>query len=811
MSEEGKVVKFKFVVDEQSAQRVNRVLDEMIKRAQELAKTLQGVGGFGGGMLGGGTVGGRAPSAQSTFATASAPQTQKISFSSVLTQNVDAFKKMAQEGGSAMKVLGDAVNRGVSQQQREIFKLQQSMEALLRTYDKLGGVKSGRIGEGIQDRVLSLQTRIAGHQKELSKLEGMRPPGSELMPEIPWPDQAQKAGWLSRFRGFLNQGGGIGGQPLSAASLGKIPGLGFLGGGMGGMILGGTTALAGLGVKMGIQAITGAWNAPLIAAAARAESASDIGSYSRKLRSGNYSDIRAMTEIENDATKKAEYETIQNPGWFRRQANRIGAAWDAQMERGAGFEELFQGTEGYNYQKNLRKALRAKIDSTIEERGILEDIDADATSNAVGKMDTMRALGIGDGRKKTGDYRSNSERFLNAFNQFDPSRVIAAVQEIAGSGTRSAAYANKFGLLSSVLQAQAAGISGAGQVGGVFSRSGRGQTMVDLLRSIAGAGTDVSTAGLLGQTLAAHADQYGASFSGSGMLGALAYGTQGPGGAMVARQNIGGFAQQQALYSGTRDAAQKAQNFLYARQTAPNAGYYAQQYLATKLDAGRVNDILAGDVELTGEERSLGITPSMLRMQAWRIRNSLNFRTMTKGFAQGSDPYKMMQALQSGESLRGYVNKTFAEDRTHREFEGLTEAEEQRAIETYATTLRAGNESLSWKDALGQARQDLFGQGRRARKGRMVGDVAGGSLESKIAKEEAEKRKTDLDLKDASMDRLEKETEGVGKAYRRLVTNSENLAITANNIADIIKNFSANLKAAAGGAPSINAKSKPKD
>ncbi len=68
------------------------------------------------------------------------------------------------------------------------------------------------------------------------------------------------------------------------------------------------------------------------------------------------------------------------------------------------------------------------------------------------------------------------------------------------------------------------------------------------------------------------------------------------------------------------------------------------------------------------------------------------------------------------------------------------------------------------------------------------------SIEAKQAREEAQVRETDRQLKDASIKAIEAQVQGQADAYKRLVTNSTNLAITADNITEIIKTFAKNLK-----------------
>jgi hypothetical protein len=93
----------------------------------------------------------------------------------------------------------------------------------------------------------------------------------------------------------------------------------------------------------------------------------------------------------------------------------------------------------------------------------------------------------------------------------------------------------------------------------------------------------------------------------------------------------------------------------------------------------------------------------------------------------------------------------------------------------------------------------------------MVGDVAGGSVEARQAKEESKVREVDRQLKDANIKEIEAQIAKESDAYKRLVGVSGNLAITAETISTIISQFAKNLKAvAAGGSPSTVTKVQPK-
>ena len=838
---EGKEIKFKFVVDEQSAQRVNRVLDEMIKRAQDLAKTLQGVGGVGGGgtgLLGKGTVGGGVgrASPQSTMASAASSTTQKVSFASVLGQNVDMLKKMGAEGTMAMKAMSDALATGVTKQKSSIGALEGELSKLLKMYQGVGVQGGEAFSKRIQDRIAETTAKLGAARKELSELQKAQGQADAAMAPNAEPS---KLGRFARLRGFLNQGGGIGAQEVSAAGISRIPGIGGMLGGVGGLAGGamfaGAGAAASFGVAAARQAAMSAYNAPALAQAARLQT-TELGpsTYAMKMRAGDWSDRRMLGAIQNDPSRAQEFKDLTGGtagdwnwsydgvtrgivNWGRRAGIRFSGAGDAWSREGlkGAVASFFAGDESVDYQNQIKQRNQQYIEKTSQELALHNTIMGEATQGSLGKMSMMRALGIGSGNeKKTGAYGSWGEKFLNQFGTFAPEEVVAAVQGIGAAGTRKAGHS---GILSSVLSATGAGITSAATLGGTFSRQGvgRGQEVVDLLRTISGSGaqggTDVSTASLIGSYMAQQADRLNiGQFGGQGAMGALAFGTKGPEGAMVARQNIQGMERLQELYAGSRDPAQAAMNFSLARKSAPDAGYYAQNYLATKLDANRIADALGpGKFTLTDEEKNLGLTPAMIRKQARLVRDSQMFRVMESGFAEGSDPRKMLRALKGGENLQQYALKNFAGE------DGKwSDDERKRAIGTLATIRRAGDARLSESAAEGQARLELFGLGRRIRrgaKGELASDVAGGGVEAENARQEAKMREIDREYRDARVDQTRSEISGKADAYKRSVMNAENLAITAAGTITIVAP-SVNVKSATGGGASTpNTRVTPKE
>jgi hypothetical protein len=209
---ETKQIKFSFVVDQGSAREVDRVLNQMIEKAKELGKTLQGVGG-GGGLLGGVRTGSGTPSPQSTLAGKGGSVSQKTSFTQILGGSAEGFKKLANESGMAMKAMTDALQRATSQQQREVDKLTASLDKLGQRYEKLGG------GAMTGSAIVAKTRQLSAAREELNRLKEMDPNRRELMPEVPYPGQesAQKRGMFGRAKDWLGEKGiysGAGGGGL---------------------------------------------------------------------------------------------------------------------------------------------------------------------------------------------------------------------------------------------------------------------------------------------------------------------------------------------------------------------------------------------------------------------------------------------------------------------------------------------------------------------------------------------------------------------------------------------------------------------
>lgn len=787
-----KQLKFQFVVDEASLQKTRQLIRELTSDLKNLTEAMNkaGTGGGSGGSGGGLSLGQARSPEQARTLTKTTPVARPL-VQGLLDQK-QIFKEISEGSRGSMKVMSDALSRSISDQKRELAGLKASLDALSMSYTRLGGAASGAVGKKIQNRYLQIQGRVARGEGTLAQLEGMGPSGGELLPDIPWPKQ----GMVERGRSWLNSGKGEALDIAQRMGWGKLAGF----------------ATSGLGVAVGGLALSGYmlngayqnWNkSPGIYSSEAANHGNSMQTMVGGVR--DLSDLRARQAIQNDSGLREDFNDSTDPGWFRGGVRRISATASAYGKGGVkrAWQEFREGREGTEFQNTSKASARQFLDENKQANAVENDILGETTRNGSSRMSAMRALGLGAGwgtGKKSQNYFNYAENFLNSYGQFDRSMTMGAVQGIAGSGTRGAAYANGSSLTSTVLQAQGAGIQDAASMGGVMSRGGGtgGADFVDRLRLAAGSGVDVSTVGLLGNVVSGQADQMNTARgyqNGGGMLNALSVGTRGDNGGMIARQNIQGMEQTQNLLSGNRDGLQQAINLQLAMKNAPGLGFVGQRQLAQGLKTLDVADIMAGRGQLSGVERSMGITLQMKEAQAKGILNSRLARIIDDPNAAGTGMGKMAAGLKSsGMSIRDYARKAYGKNT-------------QGAINDYAAVLMGMDSSIDESKALGTARMEILGLGSKGPKKGTVpaGDVAGGSSEAKAAEAEAKERKADEAIRNANADKTEDLIASAPDIYKRTIIQAGNLGVSFKQLDAILTSI-----VKKHGAPGATTKAKPK-
>lgn len=689
----GKEIRVRFVVDEQSAQRVNRSLDDMIKRAQELAKTLQSVGGGGGIFGGGGVGGGRPQSNQSTMAQAAGTGTQKVSFASVLGQNVDVFKKMAQEGGVAMKAMTDALSRGATEQQTAVNKLTRELDGLNKMYDKVGGKASGAFGEKVQNLVLNKYKELQGARKELEKLRAME---GDFMPgpRDDMPPSPAKPGLFARMNSAVV--GATGGEAGITGALG-----GFAKGAAG---MAGVATIAAVAAKkvydyyekkpdewLGLESNQGQM----------------MGRRQLELRAGEDRNRLAEQAIYQDTDKRKDFADL-NSGW-RRAKSSIGAFLTGD------FAGALTG--------------QAADRATFERRSALIQMqrDSDPVKDAVmgqlqdyrGTIGSMRAMGLGVRPGMTGLDSLTKHRL--AYSAFDDGEIAAAFQGISGSGTRTAAHS----LQGYAMHGTAAGIGGAAQSIGTMAKfGGKSNAFANAMLQMAGGGkVDATTTGILSSFIASQQDRLGMNtgagagqYQGQGLMEMIARGTQGADGRLVAEQNMRGADYLQKAVAGQTSPYQSARNFMLAGEAAPGLNMYGQGFLASKMSLTELADATEGKGgDVSAIFKALGGDKGMAKDYFKGVSGSLLEGVSAQGLGD-TDSGRLAKAL----SESGMDPRAFFKSGAYKKVKGFeNDKTGDRAIAALGGALQASDDGLDASTAMGLAR-DLAGisQGPAAGKGK---------------------------------------------------------------------------------------------
>lgn len=597
---EGKEIKFKFVVDEQSAQRVNRVLDDMIKRAQDLAKTLQGVGGGGGGGIFGGvgSVGGKSPSAQSTMVKAASQTggaaTTRTSFVNVVGQNLDMLKKMGDEGSRTMKVMSDAISRGINQQRTSIGQLEGELSKLLKMY-QAAELQGGNAFTGkIQERIAETTEKLGAARKEFEQLRKSQGTIEQAMAPETTPE---RKGFFGRMKDWAMTPGSAGaGKALYSAAGGGGLIQGVAPQGIGGWLRVGGMALAGADA-----AFTEARSGTRAYNEAEANRGRLMNRRIRALKGGDVSDIMALQMMggmdKSDLAKQvsgtgAEAEaTISGiKKMFSRGVgsltagvlgekggNILGGLTDAEKEQMKG-ENLFKQVDNF---KESTQYLRRQM--------AMEHFEG----NLGGLVGGAHLMGYSAERRRRKDGTLAPSYFdrqsdLKA-RGFEMAQEQAAFSEVMGVAGKEAAFRRK----GEVMSATAGGYGGYGQLVGMSERLGMGNV---LAQASIGGGID-KTAGIqLGQALLGTGFDVQGMTSRAGVMAAMQAGMGFTGKATdfpLVQQGMAGLQMGSAISTGQTSPYQRGANLLAAINSGAG-NTYLQDYLGNQMSFEKMLDVASG-------------------------------------------------------------------------------------------------------------------------------------------------------------------------------------------------------------------------
>lgn len=637
-----KSLKFQFALDENSFNRVKRALDEMISKAQILAKTLQNVGGGGGGgLMGGGSVGGGVQPGQYGWMLnqqAKAPQT---AIGKVVMDNANAFKNMANLGAASLKGLNDALKNSVEQQRNQISRLKESLESLAKTYERMGG-SAGKNATAIQAKMVQVAGMISQGQANLQNM----PAGSPLLPGIPWPGQGGTLTGVPTVPGVAPRGGGMG--LLTPLGPGGVSGQGiaqWLMGNQLGAVVARSAGYIGAGVMGAVNMGQASNDMSGNVSAARGQA---IRPAWERMKRADVTDAMAQKSF-TSLGETRQIELLRKAGAPEAVAKDIAAGVARGVASGgsdiSGITPESIGTENY-------KRLQAGIEQYQQEtdwfsrrgRG-LEYLNETRGS----RLQARRILGLDmKGYGVKGDYQTWSDKQYAA--GYDDQETMSAIVQARSAGGSS--FANRYA--GTVRSATAGGWGGVTEALAAAARaSGNDKFAGAGVRAALGGGID-KVAGLqLAQSVFGF-DPRG-NVSGSGALKAIQQGFDFTGqGAQdlntVSRIQLGMRSADQL--AGGFDQYQRGMNLVSAIGAMPGGTTYAQDALAGRMSFKELTEVASGGS--SARSRAYGIDKEAAMAQIGGMSRGLFSRYVEQG---GNDMVsRTMRAMrESGQSEQDFM------------------------------------------------------------------------------------------------------------------------------------------------------------
>lgn len=765
---DGKNLKFQFVLDEASFQRVKRALGELTTEAQKFAKAMQSSGG---GMFSGANVG-APPSATQTQGRSPQGGTQKTNIGAAILGDVEAFQKLAKSGKQGMSAMTDAVRTGVREQIQEINKLEAKMA---RLHERMArdprAAYEGAFRTGLMNQMLGRQGQLGGAQERLGGLQslqaGLGGGGGGMWNTI------KTAG----LTGDLT--GGLGVRGMMGAGVDTI-----LGPGLAGMIARSVSmGVAGAGAILNTSIATNNMAGDL--AASRGRTMSPMIS---RARSGGITDQLKMRYISQmDNQEKAEMLS-RVVGSDTRLADLLGAAGSTAKSMAGGDFSLSAFTDVAGDTRTMER-----LQSVIQAVGERGDYGAtygraqeyeDATRGE--RISSSRIRGAGhylskkvNGKwtnwdpetgRQTGmspeqlgyvarDTKTKTTGVLMRGGYSDPELDAATVQARAMAGGQFAG-ANAH----AIMAANAAGYGGYGQMMAGAARAGGGLTAGNAAMY---GGIDRNAAIQLGAGIFGSGFDVRGTTRGLGMMGAA----QGPGFNFTGgvgdfnevQRALAGMQAGSGITSGGLDSYQAGRNILAAIGANPGGTTYAQDYLGTGMSFKQMVDGAGGDMTKTA--KNMGLTPEMLKSQLSGSFGSVMDRWVDQG---GND--------QLSRAMRGYRKSGNNDPMAYaKELYGSGRGKEAEAIGDYFGLITGeGEEAGEGAFAL------LGGVGNKAKKGK--GPAGGLDTATKAALEaQAKLMEENAKQLNATLGVIVK-TFGNAPAFESMLTNFSALTTSVENV-----------------------------
>lgn len=532
-----KTIKFKFEMDNQSFQQVHNAIKTLVSELQKLGGAAGGLLGGGGGAFPGLSIGGTTPG-KSTQVARGNQKAQQVggtqqTMGKVILDNAQAFKKFANDGKEASKIMTDALKRDIGEQERSLDGLKKRLSTLSEEFTTATRKQKEFIAAGHAPEASVMGKYIKRIEGEIAATSGQTLQGAK---NLAGSQEALAAAGGGPKAGFMSQIGYTG------------TGFGGPGGGMAALMKGIATAVVGgLAVaKFGYNEVreggggifsSDANNAGQGGMDLRAEARRGqlVNQRIRALRGGDISQLMIQEHIRKDPAKSKYYQQ-QMDAMAELESYKKGAeagvanlpilggiaAKVGLVDKEAGVVTTLEGLTTAAVQDRILQNIQGVEGQAAQSAGYLDrQMAFEHFRGTLGsRTNAMRVMGQTlEGRRDKnglvrGDYGSASSWAIS--QGLSPDAVVgnyASLRQMGGA--RFGGAISRYETLS-----QAGGFSGFGAMAAQASRGGgTGAQALQLARGALGGGIATGAGMALGNQIFGY-NALGTT-SGEGMLSAI--------------------------------------------------------------------------------------------------------------------------------------------------------------------------------------------------------------------------------------------------------------------------------------------------
>jgi hypothetical protein len=737
MSAQDKQIKISLGVDADSVAKTKRAIQEITQEFQRLVAVTKGSSGpFGG--VGFGTssaqigTSGRAIAQHRASAGGAAGPAGGLTdgLTRAVQNSATLFKGAAAGSKDAFKIMSDGLREHVRTADGEIRRLQQSLQGLERTYDKLKSRQASGLG-GKLTEAATTQAQGAYFQTA-DQLDRARAQRAKFVKAQDDMEEAANPSFYGRVKNYFanNKGtgagkGGVFASAMQGAGLGGVAtALSSPAAAVGGGVLLGNK-LMNLGHENQVSNVNFGIDKQLFRSDTRASIGQIFGGNAQAIRGGDMARVAAMMQLQSDPA----FQAVTGGGFAKLLKDRrildaaggglggiknfaLGKVGSVMGNLGSpgGIGTTDALTNKYLTRTAQEQALQAQTMQRMIENKVSEDpgfsdrinqFYAGSTSNA----NLLRSLGKGGGNVTINDGQSRAKveqtRWIQAqadAQMRDVGEFAAAAQELSGTagrgfighygsilGAKTGGLGNVANLLGVGAQFNGGSFGGGSRfLKGIQGRIGRGGVDVTAASGLTGLGTNMMTGGnFTGSGMGVMETLLSAGFTGS------------TGGDMRMARTVGaGVGSLGNVMSGGVDPLQVALNASAALKAGAN-GPYSAKWALQRLDPAQ-----RAEFERTGQVppdlKALGVTKDMMSTYI-SAQTSTMFSRVSNGMVGGAAGEAMQRYRASGgnfDYLRGKKRK---------------DIESEAAL--LAPALRMAGGASTTEGALGSIRFQLASQG----------------------------------------------------------------------------------------------------